>query len=376
MAPGHTWSTFDAHTGLHAGFTAIGVESWPYALDMRLPGVRDLVREQTGKITIHEKPDDRKATEEEIETTREVIALSCQGSIVQALAVGAEAVVVVTGLLYDPRMYILLARAGIPVFVYGTESPYNDHYYSTMVNMVAAFSTNELSSLPTLQAVATERGADTRVMYMPLGYDPARHYPGVGDGAEFPAHDVVMVGNMYPSRQRVLEAVDWSGIDLALYGVFISMTKDTPLWQHVRGGATPETPFATIDNRATAALYAKSKIVLNLFRREEYGQEWTEIRECEGGSSINPRLIEAAACGRFILSEWRPEVQAVFGDLVPTFKTAEECERLVRYYLAHDEEREAMAAALPAIVAGYSYHTRAQQIADVMSLVRADMGKH
>jgi CO dehydrogenase/acetyl-CoA synthase epsilon subunit len=374
VAPGHIWSTYDVHTGLHSGLKACGIESHPYAMDVRLDMAARWIKVRDGehRKTIHEVGEGE-VTEAEEETTREVIFLAGAEITNTALSVGADAVIVVAGLLFDPRLYMLLQRARIPVFMFGTESPYNDKFYQSMVHMVGAFSTNDAASLPALQAAVLERKAETEVIHMALGYDPDRHYPGVGQGTELPAHDVVFVGNVYPSREQTMAAMDWCGIDLALYGVFTGMAEESRMWQYVRGGASFEKPFGTIDNRAAAALYDQAKITLNLFRKEEYGISWTDIKQSAAGESINPRLIEAAACGAFMISEYRPEVEAVFGETVPTFKTPEEGSALVRYYLEHEDERLALAAQLPGKVAAYSYHVRAREILDVLEGVRSRM---
>lgn len=364
VSPGHRWSTFDAYKGLGRGFEAIGVQCYPYAVEDRLVRSRDWIEWSEGE---HPATDDHR-----------VIFLAGQESIIQALAIRAEAVVVVSGLLFDPRFYILLARARVPVFLFGTESPYNDDFYRQIIPSVAAASTNEAASLPEWQALVAEAKSDTRVMHLPLGFDPATHYPGAGADLEpASAHDVVFVGNMYPSRAAMLAGADWSGVDLGLYGVFemIARDLDWPLWPSVCG-ASPASPSAVVDNEVTAALYTKSKIVVNLFRREKVGKGWfdySELAEDEAGESINPRMIEAAAMGCFMISEYRPEVERVFGETVPTFRTSEELERLVRYYLDRDDEREALAAELPAKVASYSYHERARTICRTMAEVRAEM---
>jgi hypothetical protein len=62
------------------------------------------------------------------------------------------------------------------------------------------------------------------------------------------------------------------------------------------------------------------------------------------------------------LSDHRAEVTEKFGSLVPTFSTAGEAERLIRHYLTHDSEREAIAASLPACVAEDSWVHRARQV--------------
>jgi len=363
VSPGHRWSTYDVYIGLARGFEAVGVEVVPYSIEDRLPRVRDWIAWSEG--------------EEASNDDERVIYLSSEESLSKALGYNVDAVVVVSGLLYDPRFYVMLGRARVPVFLFGTESPYNDAFYHRCVPMLAAASTNEAQSVASWREAVQQRGSDTRVMHLPLGYDPATHHPGAGDELDVSPHDVVFVGNMYPTRATMLEAVDWAGVDLGLYGVFemVADNPDWPLWPHV-WGATPADPSAVIDNRMTATLYARSKIVLNLFRRETIGKGWYDVQylsEREAGESINPRMIEAAAMGAFMISEWRPEVERVFGELVPTFRTAAELEALVRHFLAHDEERAALAAQLPGAVAGYSYQERARTIAETLADVRHAM---
>lgn len=364
VSPGHRWSTFDAYKGLGRGFEAIGVTCYPYAIEDRLARSRDFIEWSEG--------------DEPAMDHNRVVFLAGEGCVNQALAIRAEAVVVVTGLLFDPRFYILLARARIPVFLFGTESPYNDDFYHRVIPSVAAASTNEARSLANWETMVAQAGSDTRVLHLPLGYDPATHHPGSGaDLDQAAGHDVVFVGNMYPSRAAHLAGARWDGIDLGLYGVFEMIASDPewPLWPQVCG-ASPAQPSAVVDNEVTAALYTKSKIVLNMFRREKVGKDWNDLtflEEGDAGESINPRMIEAAAMGCFMISEYRPEVEQVFGDLVPTFRDPAELERLARYYLEHEEEREAMAAQLPAVVESYSYHERAREIAETMNEIRQEM---
>jgi spore maturation protein CgeB len=87
-----------------------------------------------------------------------------------------------------------------------------------------------------------------------------------------------------------------------------------------------------------------------------------------GAQSLNPRAYELAATGCFTISDYRDEVVEIFGDSVPTFSTAEELQSQVRRWLADDSGREALAARLPALVAGQTWAARAAQMeADLRS---------
>jgi hypothetical protein len=166
-----------------------------------------------------------------------------------------------------------------------------------------------------------------------------------------PSHDVVFVGTGFPERIALLEAVDWTGIDLGLYGNWESLREDSPIKKFVRSG--------TISNGHATSLYKRSKICLNLYRT---------TTDFSGGpltiqpESLNPRAYELAASGAFTLSEARAEVSEHFGDLVPTFSDATQLGMLIRHWLADDAGRSSVAARLPACVAEDTWLARGRQL--------------
>jgi spore maturation protein CgeB len=124
-----------------------------------------------------------------------------------------------------------------------------------------------------------------------------------------------------------------------------------------------------IDNAAAAGVYRRAKIGLNLYRRSKgWGKHAPQIHTAE---SLNPRAYEFAACGVFHLSDYRPEVEEVFGDLVPVFTTPDDASFLIRKWLSDDVGRARIAAQLPACVAESSWVQRA---ACVIGDVRSTLG--
>lgn len=345
IASGHTWSTLDAYNGLVEGCRLAGLETVRYDLHERLDGAAEwlqFARDRWGK------PDDPPFSQDDITYQAGI------RSVVVALEHNVDAVIVVTGMLFDPRLYILFQRIGMPVFLYGTESPYNDDVMEWAGPLATAVSVNERTSVDPVRAMIAKARGNTHVTYLPLGYNPRLHKRWDIVPDHIAAHDVVFVGTMYPGRARLLEAVDWTGRNLGLYGSFRALTYQSPLWQHKRADVVP--------NVHAVALYHRAKIVLNLFRSEQFDDDWNVIGEHVSGESIGPRMIEAAACGAFMISEYRPEVAEVFGDNVPTFRTPAEAEALIAYYLDNPSERERLAARLPACVDGWSYTDRARSI--------------
>jgi spore maturation protein CgeB len=161
---------------------------------------------------------------------------------------------------------------------------------------------------------------------------------------EAPSHDVVFVGTGFDSRVALLCQVDWTGIDLGLYGAWGELPADHPLAPYVRPGL--------VSNARAGALYRKARIGLNLYRSA-------------GGvpaESLNPRAYELAADGVFTLSQPRREVGEKFCVDVATFRDAAELQASVRRYVTDPWLCGLSAGRLPALVAEDTYHHRAAQL--------------
>jgi hypothetical protein len=156
--------------------------------------------------------------------------------------------------------------------------------------------------------------------------------------------------------------IDWTGIDLGLYGQWEMITARHPLRQHLRGGV--------VDNAQAAALYRRAKIGLNLYRTSQgWGKHAPTIAHAE---SLNPRAYGLARCGAFHLSTARAEIPEVFGDLVPTFETSLDASALIRRWLADPQGRARVQAALPSAVASASWIDRSRiVIGDLQALLES-----
>jgi spore maturation protein CgeB len=262
-----------------------------------------------------------------------------------------------------PDIFVMMKRAHLKVFVLFTETPYDIEKELVVAKLVDGCWTNERSSVGTFQAVNEHSG------YLPHAWHPERHQVGSQPGDEdVAAHDVVFVGSAFRERVDWLNAIDWTGIDLGLYGSWESLSSRHRLREFVKGNQ--------IDNATTAALYRRAKIGLNLYRTSVgFGKNTPHITHAE---SLNPRAYELAACGAFHLSTHRAEVAEVFGHRVPTFTTsdnsfhqAHDASTLIRAWLHDDSNRMALASQLPACVAESSWRTRATTvIGDLQTLLQ------
>ncbi len=347
--PGASWSTADVEAGLRYGLQHHGVEVIQYRLDVRFDRAKSWLYTAWRK-TAKVNPEIPRPT------TPEVVYQAGIGALEKALRHQVDVVVVVSAMVLHPDVLVLMKRAGLKVTVLFTETPYDIEKELAIAALVDGCWTNERSSVEAFRAVCPRSG------YLPHGWHPQRHYMSARSIGDAPAHDVVFVGSGFRERIEWFNAIDWTGIDLGLYGTWTGFG--------IKKALKPCIKAEQVGNAYSAALYRRAKVGLNLYRTSKgFGRHAPKITHAE---SLSPRAYELAACGSFHLSEYRAEVPEVFGDLVPTFQTPTEAAALIRTWLADEAGRKAVAAALPACVAESSWVERAARvIGDIDALLRS-----
>jgi spore maturation protein CgeB len=330
--PGASMSTADVWSGLRAGLAGRGHQVLDYALDERIQvagGYLHWLWKRSGKRT-DLKPRDG-----------QVLYRAGEELITRALRVEPDVVLVVSAMYLHPDVLVLLRRAGLRVAVLLTESPYDDEKQARILPWVDVAWTNERVSASTLG-----------VHYLPHAWNAAVHQAVAAVDPHVPAHDVVFVGTGFQERIDLLASVDWTGIDLALYGSWDLLGSRNHLRAYIRG--------SYVDNRVTAQLYRRAKIGLNLYRTSKgFGRDAARVT---AAASLNPRAYELAATGCFTISDFRPEVAEKFGTRVPTFTAADELRPLLDRWLSDDHGRQVIQADLPACVASDTWDARAAQV--------------
>lgn len=334
--PGASFSTHDVHVGYRDALRKIGVQVIEYRLDERIDAWGAFLKHQYRKKKITSAPPE------------EILHRAGMDIVPQAIWHGVDGVLIISGMYLRETAMVLLRKAGIPTAILLSESPYDDAQQAQYGRWADVVFTNERSSVPYLSRFCRT------VKYLPHAYDPARHRPDLPLDEGVPAHDVVFVGTGFRERRDLLAAVDWSGIDLGLYGQWDRPGKLKP---YVRGGIVP--------NERAAMLYRRAKIGLNLYRTSK---GWDGADHIDHAESLNPRAVELAACGVFTISDHRAEVAEVFDGFVPTFADAAELQRLVRYWLDRDEPRRRVAAVNPQLVRHLTFEARAR---DMVTTLRA-----
>ena len=251
--------------------------------------------------------------------------------LLEAMYFNADVVVIVSGLLFHPCALWLLHEAGIPTIAILTESPNQDRAQQEWA-----------ASYPGMCITTHERtSADAYGWhYLPHAYDPEFHRPVAPDPSM--ACDVLFVGTGWPERQAWFEAVDWTGIDLRLFGN----------WPHL-SASSPLRPFVTemcIDNLTLPAWYAATKIALNLHRADQHAE------------SLNPRAYELAACGTYQISDPRAEGRDIFGSSIAWVETPADLEHEIRHALAEPHERQRRADLSRQAVSGCTFDHRAADL--------------
>jgi spore maturation protein CgeB len=340
VQPGASWSTNDVYVGIVNALGRQNVEVIKYALDGR-------IQSWGGYLTWLWKRN-KKQGPKPAET--DIIYMAGIGLLERALRFAADWVLIVSCMYLHPDVVLMLRRAGLKVAILFTESPYDDVWQKRIAPLANVCWVNDKVSVQPFRAV------NRQTYYWQHAYDPARHHPQATEAEDAAAHDVVFVGTGFEERVKLLEEVNWDGIDLGLYGSWDLLGPNHHLRKHLRGGITP--------NEQTAALYQRAKIGINLHRSSKgFGRGTEKVAEAY---SLGPRCYELAACGAFYVSDYRPELADVFGDVVPTYASAAELETQIRYYLAHDEERAAKAAQLPGLVARHTFDAR---VTDMLAIL-------
>ncbi|MBM3748872.1 MAG: glycosyltransferase [Acidobacteria bacterium] len=261
-----------------------------------------------------------------------LMAMAAEGIAQTVIDFVPEVAIIICGLVLHRRAYEALTKLAIPTALILTESPYSDEQQVERALMAHLVFTNDKSS------VGRIRRYNPRTYYLPHSFDPLIHFPRpVEDRYK---QDVFFFGTLYPERRALFTQVDWTGIKASIAGTRISDAGDVEVEWAIGEGAEAIKNWQP--NNELARYYAGSKISLNWARTTADYFKGTQIGT--DAYSLGPRAYEIPACGGFMVSDGsRPELQAVYRGAVPTFQTAAELESNVRYYLAAEADRLALA---------------------------------
>jgi spore maturation protein CgeB len=321
--PGPHFSVHDVYEGWVEGLRAAGEEVYTFNLGDRL-SFYDAAYMEADAAGVDGEKVFRKAMARDV-----AIQTAADGIFRTLYKCWPHVVLLVSAFFTPPWMLDLIRDRGHKIVLLHTESPYQDDEQliraaSAHVNLI-----NDPTNLAGYAGLGT-------AAYMPHAYRPSVHHPAApGDRLDY---DLGFVGTGFPSRVKFFEQMNLAGLDIRLAGPWLDLPEESPL----RDWTATEID-GCIDNADTAAIYRASRCGINFYRRE--GEDAGDY----AGWACGPREIEMAACGLWFLRDPRPESDDLF-PMLPAYTSPGEASELLRWALAHPEDRaEAAAKARTAI---------------------------
>lgn len=341
--PSAEFSTYDVAAGIRSGLIAAGHQVEDYRLYQRIK----LMAAALESIA-------PKGEEPSVELT---CLHASEALPYRAITAGTKWALIISGTWLHPNALVALRRIGVKLAIWFTEAPYNtnDEEELYLAQFADIAFVNERTCLADFQATLDKAGNGGKAVYLQHAYNPAVHFPQRPDPDD--ACDVLLVGSGFAERQALLEAVDWTGINLKLGGLWVGVQKPNMLHEHLA--------YPCLSNEDTIRLYHGAKIIINPHR-------WAD-----GAESANPRTYEVAACGAFQISDYRQEIDDIFGDAIPMYQPGVpwQLSAMIRRYLADDKLRRAKAEAARSLVDGHTFQRRANLIVDSIKWFEAEANR-
>lgn len=251
-----------------------------------------------------------------------------------------DVLLLTSGFFIDTDVLDIARRDGVCVVAVLTEQPYEHSRELDLATHCDVVLLTDPVNIGDFQQV-------TRAAWAPHCYRPTIHRPGPTDPVL--ACDLSFVGTGYASRIAFFERMDLDGLDVLLAGNWGQLDQDSPLRRYVTTG-----PEDCLDNPDTAEVYRSTRVGLNLYRRE------AEDGAAQGWA-VGPREIEMAAIGCFFLRDHRPEGDELL-PMLPTFTGPEQASDLLRWWLAHPDQRHTAALKAGEAIADRTFDNAAARL--------------
>lgn len=335
--PGPNFSVADVHAGWAEALRGLGEQVVEYELDRRLTFF-DMALVETGRSDGEGHPEVRKFV-----TREQAITMAADGLLGMVYRWWPDVVLCTSAFFTPPWVLDVVRSRKHKIVMLFTEGPYQTRAQLKMAEYATLSLVNDPCDIDQYREIAPAE-------YMPHAYRPALHHPG--PAMPEMVCDLGFVGTGFPSRVRFFEAMDLDGLDILLAGNWQGLPEASPL----RGYLAHEEDRC-LDNEQTAEVYRSARCGINFYRREAE----TEDKHVAGGWAMGPREVEMAACGLFYLRDPRPEGDELL-PMLPSFTTPGQASELLRWYLAHPEQREKRAAAAREAVAGRTFESSARRL--------------
>jgi spore maturation protein CgeB len=342
--PGPDFSVADVYEGWAEALKAAGCEVAGYNLNDRLI-FYSMALLDTGEKDEEGHPIVRQAMSHE-----EAWAAAMQGLSHSVMWMWPDIVLFISAFFTTAPWYQLLRARRIKTVILHTESPYQDDEQLVRGSLADLNLLNDPTNLERFRQ-------DGPAEYMPHAYRPSLHRPRQGPRDPDRASDLCFIGTAFRSRIEFFEAMDLNGIDVLIGGNdWGTLDPESKLARYVGSGiGNPD----CVDNAQAVDLYQHAKAGINFYRREAE-DTWTG-----DAWAMGPREVEMAATGLFFLRDPRGESDEVFGSILPSFDGPGDASEKLRWWLAHDAEREAAAEKAQAAVADRTFDSNVKRFLEL-----------
>ncbi len=344
--PGPSWSVADVFNGWSEALRGLGEQVEEYELDARLKFYNAALAE-TGELLECGCPGVRKFLERE-----QAIALAVDGILGAAYRWWPDVILCTSAFFVPPWLLEVLRGRGHKIVMLMTESPYQDDFQLKLAQYADLTLLNDPVNIGAYRQVGPAH-------YMPHAYRPAVHYPPPPGAAL--EYDLAFIGTGFPSRTRFFGQMDLTGLNVRLGGLWMDLPEDSPLrdWNATEADDC-------VDNDETAGIYRRARTGINFYRREAEAAHEGE------GVACGPREIEMAASGLWFARDPRPESDELF-PMLPAYSGPQEASDLIRWAVAHPDQRADAAGKARAAVAGRTFTGHARTLLRLLDRQPATM---
>jgi spore maturation protein CgeB len=169
------------------------------------------------------------------------------------------------------------------------------------------------------------------------------------DGEERP-FDITFIGNFFPihsSRMALLEALCSHFPQVKVWAQAVHLAPGSSIRSCYQGQAW---------GREMYKIFSRSKITLN-----HHGDILPYANNC--------RMYEATGMGALLMTDWKENLHEMFepGKEVVAYRSSDECVELIKDYLDHKNEREAIArAGQERTMREHTYYQRVEELVDIV----------
>lgn len=182
----------------------------------------------------------------------------------------------------------------------------------------------DLVATASLKYLATLKSEGLSAAYIPQFTNIKRFYHQPREKLK---SNLLFVGNSYRTFREAVKYAVLNHFKIDVYGKG---------WEEFISKDMIKGEF--ISNDKLHRYYSSADIVLNVHRGDMLQNGF-----------ISNRIFDVTASGGFMLSDYMPEIEEIYGDSVLMYRNSEDYGQIVRYYLSHPEERKQKALKAQAI---------------------------